>query len=95
MGDGFRLWAYVNDLKRIAETETVSMPVLAGLRSISFSKEIWAASGHKEQDQSEWQIEWQMALARACLGPADASLCSRSAWSGVLPAVTESNSHLW
>jgi hypothetical protein len=32
-----------------------------------------------EQDQSEWQIEWQTVLAGACLGLADARLCSRSA----------------
>jgi hypothetical protein len=48
-----------------------------------------------DQDQSEWQIEWQPVLAGACLGLADAGLCSRSAWSPVLPAVTESDSHLW
>jgi hypothetical protein len=35
----------------------------------------------EEQDQSEWQIEWQIALARACLGLACAGLCSCSAWS--------------
>ena len=33
------------------------------------------------QDQSEWQIEWQMALARAHPGLVGAGLCSCSAWS--------------
>ena len=28
------------------------------------------------QDQSEWQIEWQIVLARACLGLVRAGLCS-------------------
>src|SRR6266498_5949313 len=40
------------------------------------------------QDQTEWQIEWQMALAWACLALASASVCScsrrsdRSTWGG-------------
>jgi hypothetical protein len=33
------------------------------------------------QDQSEWQIEWQIVLARACLEFAIAGVRSRFAWS--------------
>ncbi len=35
------------------------------------------------QDQSEWQIEWQTALACACPGLVNAGLCSCSSCSGV------------
>jgi hypothetical protein len=42
-----------------------------------------------EQDQTEWQIEWQTAPARACRGLAGAGLCSCSGWSRALPEVTE------
>jgi hypothetical protein len=28
----------------------------------------------RKQDQSEWQIEWQIVLARACLGLASAGV---------------------
>jgi hypothetical protein len=34
-----------------------------------------------KQDQSEWQIEWQIVLARACPGLASAGARSRSSWS--------------
>ena len=47
------------------------------------------------QDQTEWQIEWQTALAGACPGCAGAGLCSRSAWSAVLPAASESYGDTW
>ena len=49
----------------------------------------------RKQDQTEWQIEWQMALVRASLRPADAGLCSCSGWPGALPAVTEPAGDPW
>ena len=39
-------------------------------------------SSWRKQDQTEWQIEWQMALVKAYLRLADAGLCSCSGWPG-------------
>jgi hypothetical protein len=48
-----------------------------------------------EQDQTEWQIEWQMELARvhSVLVGASLGLCSRR--SGLLPAVAELYGDPW
>jgi hypothetical protein len=47
------------------------------------------------QDQSEGQIEGQIALVRAYLGLAGAGLCSCSAWSPALPAATQPFGDSW
>jgi hypothetical protein len=47
------------------------------------------------QDQSEWQIEWQMALAWARPALVSASVCSCSRRSDDLPGAAELHSDPW
>jgi hypothetical protein len=47
------------------------------------------------QDQSEWQIEWQMALVWARPALVGASVCSCSRSTGDLPGTVELHSDPW
>jgi hypothetical protein len=48
-----------------------------------------------QKDQSEWQIEWQMALVWACPALVSASVCSCSRRSAALPGAAELQSDPW